>query len=100
MGRVVLREIVSHCATYDEGKVVFDIIKDILANGEKVSVSFEGMTSVSTSFVNAAFIELLGVMSFNDIKANLSFTETNRFINDTIKRRFAFEVQRLKQAVA
>lgn len=100
MGRINISDIVDHCASYENGKAVYDVIVARLLAGECVVLSFEGITSVSTSFVNAAFIELLGSMDFAVIKRQLSFSNTNKIINDTIKRRFAFEVQRLKQDVA
>nr|WP_179959078.1 DUF4325 domain-containing protein [Streptococcus mutans] len=59
--------------------------------GEEVRVSFEGVSYVSTSFVNSAFIHLLENFIFNTIKAKLSFIKSTIQINKLIKERFVFE---------
>jgi len=100
MGLINILDIVDQCSSPESGVKVHDVLKARLAAGERISLSFKGVSSVTTSFVNASLIELLDDFDFEVIKSTLTFLDTNRLINDTIKRRFAFEVQRLKQAVA
>ena len=64
----------------------------MLDNGEYVSISFNGIDSVTSSFVNSALIELLEYHSFDYIKSNMTFKNTNREVNMIIKKRFDFEV--------
>ncbi len=100
MGLIAVTDIVEECSSYESGVKVYEAVKAQLAMGEQVSLSFKGISSVSTSFVNAAFIDLLQDFDFETIKSRLRFVDTNRAINDGIKRRFTFEVDRIKRAVA
>lgn len=58
-----------------------------------MTVSFEGVSYVSISFVNSAlaFINLLENFTFNTIEAKLSFIKSTIQINKLIKERFTFE---------
>ncbi|MCB5015119.1 STAS-like domain-containing protein [Streptococcus mutans] len=67
------------------------LVEDTLRAGEEVMVSFEGVSDVSTSFVNSAFINLLENFTFKTIKAKLSFIKSTIQINKLIKERFTFE---------
>jgi hypothetical protein len=100
MGLIHVVDIVEQCSSYENGVTLHRLLGEKLRSGENVVLSFKGVSAVSTSFVNAALIELLDEFDFETIKGKLAFTDTNRIINDTIKRRFTFEVQRTKKAVA
>ena len=78
--------------TADAGQVIHDMIVPALERGEAVTVSFKGVGAVPTSFVNAAFIELLEQFDFAFIKSHLRIVESTRQINNVIKERFDFEV--------
>jgi len=84
---------VSHCHANNDGNTIFSIIKPMLDRDEKIEISFKNISSITSSFVNSAFIELLQYFNFNYIKSRLSFTGTNRNINKIIKKRFEFETQ-------
>lgn len=58
------------------------------------AVSFKGVTSLNSSFVNSAFIELLNDFDFSYIRQNLKFTNSTAQINSIIKNRFSFEVNK------
>ncbi|EKH5106710.1 STAS-like domain-containing protein, partial [Enterococcus faecalis] len=62
------------------------------SKNQSVELSFENIDSVNTSFVNSAFIKLLDLYSFEMIRTNLTFVNTNRQINNLIRNRFKFEV--------
>jgi STAS-like domain of unknown function (DUF4325) len=100
MGLIQVLDVVEQCSSYESGVALHHVLSENIRAGESVELSFKGVSTVSTSFVNAALIELLEEFEFERIKSILRFVDTNRIINDTIKRRFAFEVQRMKQAVA
>lgn len=86
-------EILNHverCYSNDDGEVIFRVIKKALENGESVTISFEGVTSITSSFTNSAFIELLKTYDITQVKGKLSFTNSNRAINGMIRDRFNF----------
>ncbi|WP_251941782.1 STAS-like domain-containing protein [Salinibacter ruber] len=83
---------VKRCYSNEDGREIREQIKPLLLGGREVTVSFEGFDSVTSSFVNSAFIELLSSLDFGEIKERLDFADSNRQINRTIKRRFSFEV--------
>jgi hypothetical protein len=89
---VKVEDYVPHCYSNEHGRVIRDQIKPPLLGGKEVTVSFEGFDSVSSSFVNSAFVELLNSLDFSEIRERLDFSDSNRQINRTIKRRFSFEV--------
>jgi hypothetical protein len=60
--------------------------KALSANGSVV-VSFDGIQTATSSFVHAAFVELLDDFSYRDLKARLRVTTSTRQINDMIKTR-------------
>ncbi|PNY18711.1 STAS-like domain-containing protein [Streptococcus parauberis] len=76
----------------DSGLELNKTIKSFFDKGQRVIVSFNGITEVSSSFVNSAFIELLNDYSFSYIRENLGFKNSNKQINELIKNRFTFEI--------
>lgn len=89
---VNVKDHVNHCYTNADGDIIRNLIQRDLENGLPVTVSFIGIHSVSSSFVNSAFIALLDTMNFGLIRANLHFINSNKQINDMIKKSFYFEV--------
>jgi hypothetical protein len=94
---VLLRvlDYVNHCYTNDDGDIIFVKIKKAFDDGEMVQISFDGVVSVSSSFVNSALIRLLDCYSFEYIKRHLIIKNSTKLINDIIRRRFDFETNRL-----
>lgn len=90
-----LKDHINRCVTGDEGDTIAKLIKDAFRNDESVNVSFESFIVASSSFVNSAFIALLDDYSMDYIRSKLTFSHSNGAINDLIKRRFAFEAQKL-----
>ncbi|MDN7654691.1 STAS-like domain-containing protein [Burkholderia multivorans] len=87
-------DIVDRCYSNADGQQVFEVVYDRLKRGEAVTVSFEGVSTVPSSFVNTAFITLLDYFPFEKIRRVLTFTKTTPQINEMIRSRFAFEAQR------
>lgn len=81
---------VERCYSNDDGTVIFNIIKNALGNGEHVTVSFKGVNSITSSFTNSAFIELIKSYDITFVKKNLTFINSNRSINMMIRDRFDF----------
>lgn len=75
-----------NCFTNQDGEIILKLVKSMMDKGQKVDVSFKGIDSVTSSFVNSAFIELLKYYPFEYIRSNLNFSNTNRHINSIIKK--------------
>lgn len=87
-------DLVRQCYSQDDGQKVFDVLLPKLKRGERIELSFDGVDTVPSSFINTALIHLLDVLPFETIKSSLRFVNTTRQINDMIKSRFDFEVNR------
>lgn len=87
-------DLVSRCYSNDDGHKLYIVVVERLRRNEKITISFEGVDSLPSSFVNSAFIALLDDFSFDFIKSHLTFVRTTPQINEMIRNRFAFETQR------
>ncbi|PAE17307.1 hypothetical protein CHH91_04695 [Virgibacillus sp. 7505] len=99
MGFLKILDHVERCYSNEDGTVILNKLSEQLRRGENVELSFDKVDTVTSSFVNSALIELLEEYSFDQIKRNLKFVDTNSVINDMIKRRFFFEVKERKNLV-
>ncbi|KAB8139247.1 DUF4325 domain-containing protein [Gracilibacillus oryzae] len=90
---------VERCYSNEEGKIIQNLIKSNLEKNVSLTLSFEGVSGVTSSFVNTAFIELLDNYNFDFIKANIKFIHTTKQINKMIKERYAFEVKKRNELV-
>lgn len=100
MVEIIVRNVLNSYYTNDDGDKLNFVIKNHLSNNEKVSINFQGISNVNSSFVNSAFIELLSDYSFIFIKKNISFTNTTKQINNLILERFKFEDKKEKLTYA
>lgn len=92
MVKIEILEHVSAASTYDDGGKIFKLIQQALAKDETVELSFQGIASVPSAFVNSAIVELIEVFPLPTIKEKLTFTNTTRHINQLIKSRIEFAV--------
>lgn len=83
-------EHVASASSYDDGEVIFRLLLDPVRMGQKVEVDFSGITSVPSAFVNSAFVRLLEHVSFEQVRATLTFVQSTRQINELIRSRFEF----------
>jgi hypothetical protein len=88
---IMVKDLVSGCHTNQDGEIIFKQIAPLIFKGREVTLSFKGITSVSSSFINCAFIPLLDRVSFDQVKNYLSIIDSNRTINELIIRRFKQE---------
>jgi hypothetical protein len=88
---VYVRELVGSADTAEQGQILWGIIAPLLERGETVRVSFDGVGTTTSSFVNTAFAPLLKIVSFDTIKERLRITEASRQIIDLIRRRMAMK---------
>ncbi len=59
------------CVAADDGKKVYDKIHEALSDGNSVTLSFYGVTRMTTAFLNAAVGQMYGEFPENFIKAHL-----------------------------
>jgi hypothetical protein len=70
--------------------VIFSIVAPLIERGEDVVLSFEGVDAVPSSFINAAVVRLIEVVSLSEVKKHLGVIHSTRQINELIRSRFAF----------
>lgn len=81
---------VQTASTYDDGEVIFHLLKDELERGQDASLSFDGIRSVPSAFVNSALVRLLEVLPFEQVKSHLRIEDSTRSINELVRSRFEF----------
>lgn len=91
---IVIKDEVNTTSFNEDGDVIFKLIYKLLKDKKHVTVSFEGIYAVNTSFVNSAFIELLEYFSFDEIKTSLDFVNSTKQINSHLAKRFKDEASR------
>jgi hypothetical protein len=89
---LVLKDVVENCKTNREGSTVFNLIRDQIVQNKPIYISFKDVSSISSSFLNSAFIELLKHTSYENVMRCLKIVDSNKHINDSIRRGFFLEV--------
>lgn len=95
---IYIRDLVDGCDTSQDGLTVRDALLRALAIEPYVTVAFDGISTITTSFANAAFVDLLRRLSFEQIKRRLRVVNATRQINDMIRQRVAFAAEHLSDA--
>jgi uncharacterized protein DUF4325 len=85
---------VENCYSWDNGTVIARLLRAAFENGDNVILSFDSVSDIPSSFVNAALISLLEDYSFDFIRAHLRISDASRQIIDMIRRRFDFEIKK------
>ena len=86
-----IRDIVGGADTAGQGQTVFRHLVAAFAKDGTVTVSFDGLQTATSSFVNASFVALLQVYPLAVIKQRMKVTSSTRQINDMIKTRLQRE---------
>jgi STAS-like domain of unknown function (DUF4325) len=85
-------EVVSNCNSFEDGDKLQERLRLAFSESDReITISFEGVDDVPSAFVNAAFLPLLDLYNFEDIRRRLRVVNSTRQINDLIKRRLTFE---------
>lgn len=87
---ITVKGIVKGADTADQGHLVLERLRHALKTGDVV-VSFDGIQTATSSFVNTAFIPLLQDFSIRDIKRKMRVVKSTRQINEMIKTRLERE---------
>lgn len=85
---VRVKDHVQYAYTYEEGQVIYELIEPAIARGDAVTVSFDGLKAVPSSFINASILQLADRFSIDHIRTHLQIADSTRFINELIKRGF------------
>jgi len=85
-------------STYKDGELIYRVLSEEIRAGREVVVSFSGIRSIPSAFVNAALIKLLEEFDFEQIRRLLVIVDSTKQINALIKDRFAFAVGEKKLA--
>jgi hypothetical protein len=88
MVTIQIRDLVGGANTADQGDAVLPHLRSAMASGKPFVVSFTGVQTATSSFVNASFVPLLKDFAFADIKHRMRVTDSTRQINHMIKIRF------------
>lgn len=86
-------DIVDRCYSNEDGQAVYHQIKPRVIAGAPFTLSFAGVSAVTSSFVNSALIDLLDSVDFDQIKRTVKITDVSQTVAQVIKRRFTFETQ-------
>lgn len=91
-------DLVESCDTSAQGDAVLPVVAAALRQGSTVTVSFAGISTATSSFVNAAFVDLLQEFGIDQLKSRLRFADSTRQINEMIRLRLFSEATRIAQA--
>ena len=93
---IELKNVLNQHVTNEDGDLLFSIIRDEFEKDNKVNISMLDVYGLNTSFVNSAFIQLLEHYSYDFIKKNLTFSNSNKQINDVILENFKYQTEKGK----
>jgi len=96
MIRVV--DVVGAADTADQGNLLRARILPMLRTGGQVRLSFDGVVSATSSFVNAAFVEVLTSVPFDRFKAQVKIVDATGQINEMIRTRMTRAAEILQPA--
>jgi len=91
MGMIRVQEICGAGDTGPQGEQLYNAILSELAQHDQIAISFAGIDTATSSFVNASLFRLLSNISLDEIKRRVKIIDSSRQINDMIKRRLTRE---------
>jgi hypothetical protein len=75
----------SHCVGIEEGEKVFDRIEEAFKSGRKICLNFEGVLTITSSFLNASVGRLLAYFKEEDVEENLIWSGLDRRDEELIR---------------
>ena len=76
----------SICVTDEDGKKVYDVINNALSDGKKIIISFDGVTDLTSAFLNNAIGQLYGNFDEAFVKSKISVTDISKIDVVILKR--------------
>lgn len=77
---------VKQCYSAADGSVIAGMLADVLARGERAVLSFNGITDVTSSFVNAAIVSFLQTYPADWLKQHVAIQSVTPQTADLIRR--------------
>lgn len=77
---------VRQCYSADDGAVIGRILREAFGKGDKVVLSFAGISDVTSSFVNASIVAQLDAYSADWVKSHLSVKDISVSAADVVRR--------------
>lgn len=82
-----IRDLVPGADTADQGGLLLPALDAAMAAGTVFTVSFAGIQTATSSFVNVSFVALLNKYPLAAIKQRMRVTNSTRQINEMIRTR-------------
>lgn len=86
-------DIVDGADTADQGDAVLSALRPAIASDRQLTLSFDGVQTATSSFVNACFIPLLHDLGLQSFKDRVQVVKSNYQINGMIRRRVNRETE-------
>lgn len=83
---VKVLNIVDSCNTAAEGAALFDAIWPRLKDDKEVNISFDGVSEVTSSFVNASIVQLVLQIDYDSVGARLAISDISKQSAEIIRR--------------
>jgi len=83
---IYVKEIAVAADTAKQGEVLFAQLRKAFTESDSVTLSFAGIDTATSSFVNTGLTQLLGIMSFPEVKRRLKIVNSTHQINAMVKR--------------
>jgi len=78
------------CVSQDDGQRLFEVLRGALDSGQNVALSFVGVRTLTTAFLNAAVGQLLRFYSSDELRARVLFRalsgEQVKMLREVIER--------------
>ncbi len=82
-----VRKLVIGCDTNDQGHVIYECASTSIQNNKVVTFDFSGVTNVTSSFVNSAFIQLIDDFGYDKVKSFVVLKGLNKQIDNLLRDR-------------
>ena len=76
--------------TWEQGEMLLPHLISAMSEGRVFDVSFQGVTTATSSFTNASFVALLDHFSLAQIKATMKIIDSTHQINEMIRHRMNY----------
>jgi hypothetical protein len=85
-------EVAGRGDTADQGVLLHKaLVISLRRSSGPISIDFQGLTTITSSFANLAFVQLLTEWPFSELKKRLKIVNSTRQINEMVKSRLERE---------
>jgi hypothetical protein len=87
---VQILDIIPEADTWEQGSALLPRLIEAMSEGVTFQVSFQGITTATSSFTNASFVALLDRFPLRTIKDRMMIVDSTHQINDMIRHRLNY----------